>query len=159
MAYGEAAVARRRCTATRKDGTPCRAWALWGDPRQRCVFHAGARERRTWAPWWGRQHARYTPCRCGAYAWPHRPGSGLCRWPEAPAATCPTPAGTHGRRWWGWRSQPRETVLVFEAGWLVTALRGRAERGDDRCAELLPRARCRRDRRARAARRESDVAG
>ncbi|MGH7179425.1 MAG: hypothetical protein ACREJC_18760, partial [Tepidisphaeraceae bacterium] len=23
-------------------------------------------------------------CRCTAYPWPHRPGGGLCRWPEAP---------------------------------------------------------------------------
>jgi hypothetical protein len=23
-------------------------------------------------------------CRCAAYPWPHRPGGGLCRWPEPP---------------------------------------------------------------------------
>lgn len=23
-------------------------------------------------------------CRCEAYPWPHRPGGGLCRWPEPP---------------------------------------------------------------------------
>src|SRR3712207_8888038 len=39
MAYSEAAVARRRWTATRKDGTSCRAWALWDDPAQRSEEH------------------------------------------------------------------------------------------------------------------------
>jgi len=36
-------------------------------------------------------------CRCQAYRWPHRPGSGLCRWPEEPRAVCATPLGTRGR--------------------------------------------------------------
>ena len=111
------------------------------------MFHAGARARRVWAPWWGGQHARYPPCACAAYAWPHRPGSGLCRWPEAPAATCPTPAGTHGRRWWVWRRLPRATLLVFEASWLVEDLTRRAAAGDERCAGLIPRAERRRRRR------------
>ena len=31
MAYTEAAKERRRCTGTRKDGEPCRAWAVWGE--------------------------------------------------------------------------------------------------------------------------------
>src|SRR5436190_19333429 len=27
---------------------------------------------------------RRRKCRCEAYPWPHRPGGGLCRWPEPP---------------------------------------------------------------------------
>ncbi len=94
MAYSEAAIARRRCTATRKDGASCGAWARWEDPARRCVFHSTI-PRAIWPRWWGRQHAAYPPCTCPAYRFPHRPGAGLCRWPDAPAATCPTPAGTH----------------------------------------------------------------
>jgi hypothetical protein len=41
MPYSAAAIERRRCTATRRDGAPCRAWALWSDPGQRCLAHAG----------------------------------------------------------------------------------------------------------------------
>lgn len=36
-------------------------------------------------------------CDCAAYRWPHRPGGGLCRWPDPPTETCPTPAGTNRR--------------------------------------------------------------
>lgn len=34
-------------------------------------------------------------CRCAAYRWPHRPGGGLCRWPEPPAGEHLTPAGAN----------------------------------------------------------------
>lgn len=34
-------------------------------------------------------------CTCAAYAWPHRPRGGLCRWPEPPKGTCSTRAGTN----------------------------------------------------------------
>ncbi len=37
----------------------------------------------------------YEPCRCEAYAWPHRPGGGLCCWPDPPQWICTLPAGTH----------------------------------------------------------------
>jgi hypothetical protein len=59
-------------------------------------------------------HPKPRTCSCPAYAWPHRPGGGLCRWPDPPIRRCPTPAGTNrrgiararkGRRWmfkcWG----------------------------------------------------------
>jgi hypothetical protein len=107
MAYNEAAIARRRCTGTRRDGTPCRAFACWDDPEQRCVCHAGRHHtgplprshRRE------RLHAKYPACRCGGYPWPHRPGGGLfCRWPAQPILTSPTPAGTHA---WPRRRRPR----------------------------------------------------
>jgi len=87
MAYTPAALARRRCTATRKDGQPCGGFALWHDPEQRCANHTRGPKRR------GR--GKPPPCQCGAYQWPHRPGSGGCRWPEVPAWRCPSPAGVH----------------------------------------------------------------
>ena len=34
-------------------------------------------------------------CTCRAYRWPHRPGGGLCRWPDPPLKTCNTPPGTN----------------------------------------------------------------
>ena len=41
MAYSTLAIARRRCKARTKEGRPCRSWALWNDPRQLCLVHAG----------------------------------------------------------------------------------------------------------------------
>ena len=38
---------------------------------------------------------RRPTCACPAYRWPHRPGGGLCRWPDQPAEVCETPAGTN----------------------------------------------------------------
>ncbi len=86
MAYSEAAAARRRCTATRLNGERCKGWAAWGDPWQRCGGHGGRRP----------PGIRKPVCECVAYAWPHRPGGGICRWPEEPYYRCTTPAGTHG---------------------------------------------------------------
>ena len=46
--------------------------------------------------------ARYQPCDCAAYAWPHRPGGGLCEWPRNPTYRLTTPSGTRGDiRGWG----------------------------------------------------------
>ena len=100
--YTEAAQARRRCTGVRKDGQPCTAWALWDDPRQRCVTHAGRGHQGPYLPkdspdrFYGQLRPRYVPCTCGAYAWPHRPGGGLCRWPDPPEWRRTTPVSTHG---------------------------------------------------------------
>ena len=93
MAYSEKAKAARRCRATRKDGQPCRAYALWGGAglcaghtyKKRVQHERGYREVPTKAP----------PCTCIAYQWPHRPGSGLCNWPDAPTYRSTIPAGTH----------------------------------------------------------------
>ncbi len=98
MPYSPEAVARRRCTGTRKDGAACRAWATWDHPRQLCMAHAGRHHRGPIPPRRGSEPEKqtmYAPCRCQAYDWPHRPGGGLCRWPEPPIWRCPTPAGTH----------------------------------------------------------------
>jgi hypothetical protein len=96
VTYSEAAVELRICRATRRDGLPCRAWAMWDSPDQLCATHAGVarggptRVRPlvvTRSGMWASghvQHARYPPCRCPAYEWPHRPGGGLCCWPDPP---------------------------------------------------------------------------
>ena len=107
MAYNRAAIKLRRCTATKADGSPCQAWAVWGDPQQRCASHVGRQRRRPTGKARPKQKTRYMPCRCPAYAWPHRPGGGLCRWPLPPEFVSTTPAGTHSRSRlrppWGWR--------------------------------------------------------
>lgn len=105
MTYSEKARALRRCQAQTKSGQPCRQYALWGDARQVCAVHGG----RTRGPDLNLmerlnrldrhdRHAHYPACQCRAYAWPHRPGGGLCRWPDPPRETCAIPAGSH-RRW------------------------------------------------------------
>ena len=95
MAYSAKAAERRRCRAICRDGTPCRGWAIWGHPEGLCSTHAGrtrGRRERRWRP---PAHARYEKCRCEAYAWPHRPGGGFCRWPDPPLGKSPTRPGTH----------------------------------------------------------------
>lgn len=95
MAYSEKAKSLRKCTGTRKDGRPCKAWATWSDPRQLCVSHAGRHHRgpipKEHSP---SRSARYTPCCCPAYQWPHRPGGGLCEWPQVPEYRCTVPQGS-----------------------------------------------------------------
>ena len=99
--------AARRCTAARPDGTPCRAFAAWDDPGQRCVVHAGRHHRGPMAAARANaapiavavKPARPPACNCPAYPWPHRPASGLCRWPLSPAGRSTTPAGTHKAGW------------------------------------------------------------
>ena len=102
MGYSARAVALRRCLGTTKAGRPCRAWAVWNDPRQLCVQHAGRghtgpmQNHRRW------QRARYVPCNCVAYSFPHRPSAGLCRWPDPPLLRLTTPAGTKNPDSWIW---------------------------------------------------------
>ena len=75
---------------------------MWDSEQQLCATHAGisrggptrvedfdvpeptVRRDGRWS--WGEevQHARYPPCRCEAYEWPHRPDGGLCNWPDPP---------------------------------------------------------------------------
>ena len=106
MTYVPEARALRICRGTRADGSACRAWAVWGDEQQLCVAHCG-RPRRTrrgiggYAPFQPPPNtpARYNPCRCVAYAWPHRPGGGLCEWPLEPTYRRTTRAGTHSPYW------------------------------------------------------------
>ena len=108
--YSAATVMQRRCVGARKDGQPCNAWALWDDPRQLCLVHAGRSHMGPLGSLRARhQRARYEPCLCDAYAWPHRPGGGLCRWPEEPEYVLTTTPGTH--RWPRLRKRRRRLLL------------------------------------------------
>ena len=89
----------RRCTAARADGTPCRAWALWDSPGQVCVCHAGRHHAGPRTPPKAGPRSNPPPCTCSAYGWPHRPASGLCRWPLPPAVRSTTRPGTHRSTW------------------------------------------------------------
>ena len=82
--YSITAQDERRCTARTKSGGWCMAWATWNDPhgQQVCVAHGGKRGSKP-------------VCHCQAYKFPHRPGGGLCQWPDEPLGEHPTPAGTH----------------------------------------------------------------
>lgn len=97
MAYSEKAKLRRRCSAKKTDGSPCRAWARWGDDRQLCSSHAIKKRKPSDGYKVMKSKAK---CDCEAYQWPHRPGSGLCRWPDPPLFKCLTPAGTHDEPRW-----------------------------------------------------------
>lgn len=71
------------------------AYLTW----QRCVAHAGRHHVGPMSRQYGPDtRARYVPCRCSTYPWPHRPGGGRCRWPDPPLdpalkKTKPTHAG------------------------------------------------------------------
>ncbi len=100
MAYSVKARAIRRCIhIDPKTDHHCKCFALWNDPEDRglCVHHAGRHHRGPMPEESKRYRAQYVPCRCAAYNWPHRPGGGLCRWPDPPVFQRTTPAGTHRR--------------------------------------------------------------
>ncbi len=90
MTYSERARDLRRCQGLTKDGRPCRQYAVWGDPLRRCGQHGG----RVYGPHEVGKTA-YEPCRCIAYPFPHRPGSGLCEWPDLPRYKLVMRPGTH----------------------------------------------------------------
>ena len=92
MAYSERAKELRRCKATRKDGQPCQAYAIWGT--EHCAGHT-YKTRRTLARGYREWPTNAPACTCRAYAWPHRPGGGLCNWPDAPTYRSTIEAGTH----------------------------------------------------------------
>src|SRR5215207_11736654 len=103
MTYSPYAEELRRCRATKRDGTPCQAWAVWGEPDGLCVTHS---PRHKTGPGSGdgstrglrvpkRKRTAYPPCTCLAYEWPHRPGGGICEWPNLnPRWRCTIPQGT-----------------------------------------------------------------
>jgi len=80
VAYSEKAWELRRCKAIRKDGNPCESASTWGDIH--CHAHGG-------------KSTKKHVCNCIAYDWPHRPGGGVCQWPETPEYMCTTGKGTH----------------------------------------------------------------
>lgn len=98
MAYSERAKEKRRCTyrfpeGHGREGERCKAWAMWGSEGQLCVAHGtdGRGKDRPDGPLF---HRTIPKCTCEAYNFPHRPGGGLCRWPEAPKFRLTTPEGT-----------------------------------------------------------------
>jgi len=98
MAYSETAKEKRRCTYTfpedhERDGERCKAWAMWGSPDQLCVAH-GTDGRGKARPNGPLIYRTLPKCTCEAYNFPHRPGGGLCRWPETPNMKLTTPEGT-----------------------------------------------------------------
>jgi hypothetical protein len=113
--YGPEAQALRRCLGVRKDGQPCGCYGVWDDDDQLCFTHAGRHHTGPILPrpYWGSTPARYIPCTCIAYAWPHRPGGGLCRWPEQPVYRSLRRAGTRAYRLRG----PDTSFRVLERRW------------------------------------------
>lgn len=127
MAYSKKAKALRRCTATRKDGKPCRAYALWDDLRQLCVQHVGRGHKgaqRVWSETHHRYvqrhmlntdaHAKYKPCTCIAYPFPHRPGGGICQYPDEPIFVRVMRQGKRSlsSRWWTLRDLDGVDLVV-----------------------------------------------
>jgi hypothetical protein len=99
MGYTEAARNLRQCKAIKANGERCKAWALWNSPEQICSGHTYKKRRaqdiRTRILAYKTKHP---PCRCEAYKWPHRPGGGVCRWPDPPIYVSTIQPGT--RAWW-----------------------------------------------------------
>jgi len=128
MAYSAAARALRRCTATTQADAPCRAWAVWGDPERRCIAHGGRAPASAPANR-NPKYARVEPCTCEAYAWPHRPASGLCRWPDPPTHRWLTPTSTYQ-----WPPRLRKMLRAFRGTplggpvYLATRHRSRSRR-------------------------------
>lgn len=95
---------RRRCTATRADGAPCRGWSVWKSPVQLCATHLHPKRRKQseMTDEIRAEHQRRNApvCHCAAYDWPHREGNGLCCGADGePLANWPTPTGQreHGK--------------------------------------------------------------
>jgi hypothetical protein len=116
MAYSKKAKRLRRCTyrypeGHTRAGERCKAYARWQSDWKNgnglCVAHGtegrGSQKRRGERV----EHKPRPLCDCAAYSWPHRPGGGLCRWPDPPKYVCTIPEGTRapwrrgngGRRW------------------------------------------------------------
>lgn len=120
--YGPEARALRRCLGTRGDGSPCRAWAVWAGTQQLCVAHSDTprRTRRGIGSHWPYQApattpARYAPCICAAYSWPHRPGGGLCEWPLEPTYRLARAPGQHSFYWSRSSREFKQFVREFRA--------------------------------------------
>jgi hypothetical protein len=78
--YSPEAAAMRRCRAIKADGTQCRRYSMWRSAEGLCNVHAGVPINCRHHHVSG--HAKYPPCTCKAYPWPHRPAGGRCSWPE-----------------------------------------------------------------------------
>jgi hypothetical protein len=89
---------------------------VWGDAYQVCAPHSMYRRQRYGGYGWRLStKTRYIPCECVAYAWPHRPGGGICRWPDAPEYQRTTPAGTHS--WPRVRGETKRLERILSRLW------------------------------------------
>ena len=123
MAYSERAKELRRCTyrypeGHDREGERCKAWAMWGHPEQLCVAHGRDGER---GPYYQKDPSRLYRtiplCECEAYNFPHRPGGGLCQWPDPPQYRLTTPEGTSTGRGIGgfpWTDRDERNVISPE---------------------------------------------
>lgn len=87
---------RRKCTAIKKNGQPCKAWALWDCLEQLCSAHYYITRGPELSPEERirQEKMRRRPtCNCAAYDWPHKPNSGFCRWPAEPLDHYPVRSG------------------------------------------------------------------
>ena len=80
-----------RCTALARSGSRCRAYIVGG--LEVCISHSPWRSRGPGSKRLPIRRSRVA-CRCEAYTWPHRRGSGVCRWPDPPETPCTIPTGT-----------------------------------------------------------------
>ena len=114
MAYSELAKATRRCKATRKDGQRCQAYAVWGT--ELCTAHTYKhRGKASSDDRYVGKSTRAKACTCGAYSFPHRPGGGLCQWPDVPQVKSPIPAGTRSSMR-GYKSKFRLLIRKYGMG-------------------------------------------
>lgn len=82
VAYSWSVREVRRCRARTQEGNRCRSFAMWASSLGVCAGHGGRRERQAVERVSGeRVHAKYEPCDCNAYPFPHRPAGGDCVWP------------------------------------------------------------------------------
>jgi hypothetical protein len=126
---------RRRCKQRTRTGEPCPNYAVWDDELGRCSAHGG----RVPVDAAGQPVREHTPpCHCDAYAWPHRPASGLCGWPHLPGRICKTPLHTQSY----WHAQRRQSrrfrrwMRVNRALWQDLADLRRDQRALRRCARM-----------------------
>ncbi len=97
--YSRKAKKLRQCKARCKNGKLCQAWAVWGEKfckSHRCKPNTSIMIN-PYLVKIQRKPKHKAVCHCKAYNWPHRPGSGICNWPDPPNQVCTTPEGTHSK--------------------------------------------------------------
>ncbi len=134
---------QRRCTASKPDGQPCKAWAVWHADEQKCIKHLSAEACATYEAA-NQDKPCKTPrptCGCTAYPFPHRQwvlhrataavdgasvGSGTAaRWTQAAAGGEPHSQEVRSRfrratlnvtRWAAYRPACYDRILLSESG-------------------------------------------
>jgi hypothetical protein len=96
---------------------------MWDHPGQVCLSHSERQHRGTIGARRGFPDyvekpeflTNYTTCTCIAYPFPHRPGGGLCKWPDLPERYLNMAPGTHSwprlrRDWPRWRRRKPKSI-------------------------------------------------